>query len=72
MSGVVETVEVDPTQAVGRLLPEGWRVERTYAYDGGTFLYGGEVWLGGYRVPSFVKRVPQGDTVTVVAEGDES
>lgn len=58
MSGVVETVEVDPTQAVGRLLPEGWRVERTFAYDGGT-------WLQGWRQ---AKQVPHGETVTVVIE----
>lgn len=69
MSGVVETVEVDPTQAVGRLLhPEGWRVERSFAYDGGT-------WLLGKRdatslPPQFGPNLPveHGETVTVVVE----
>jgi hypothetical protein len=53
------TEPVDPTKAVGRLLPEGWRVERTYGYDGGTWLFGtGRLW----------RRVDHGDTVEVVVE----
>ena len=38
------TEPVDPTKTgptedrPGRLLPEGWRVERTYGYDGGTII----------------------------------
>jgi len=47
--------------AVGRLLPEGWRVERTYGYDGGTIIRaasGGIQW----------KRVPHGETVDCIIE----
>lgn len=56
------TEPVDPTNAVGRLLPEGWRVERTYGYDGGTMLrFDGP---GMYRV----KRVPHGETVDCIIE----
>ena len=56
------TEPVDPTKAVGRLLPEGWRVERTSAYDGGTWLLG-DPWAFANR-----KRVPHGETVDCVIE----
>jgi hypothetical protein len=64
MSGVTETVEVDPTQAVGRLLPEGWRVGSTHGFDGGVWLYA----LGATCYSPRCKRVPHGETVTVVVE----
>lgn len=63
---VVETTEVDPKQAVGRLLPEGWRVERTFAYDGGTWLHGDWCSFTGYYARS--ERVPHGELVEVVIE----
>lgn len=63
------TEHIDPTKAVGRLLhPEGWRVERTFAYEGGVMLCGGEMSLGGYSMPSAVKQVPHGERVEVVIE----
>ena len=62
MSGVVETTEVDPKQAVGRLLPEGWRVKRTKGCEGGTLLFGHD------DGASYVRRVDHGELVEVVIE----